>query len=144
MLRELWGWREQEAIAANRPPYFILSSEVVIGIAAASLDSGRDPETLIPKHLTPRRRRGVMDAVAAGRKVHPLPPVIRIRALGATESSKRRFSELEKIRDKRAAELGIDATLIASRAVLVALSHDWDEAAPELMRWQRDLLESVS
>ncbi len=141
VLRELWRWREAEAIAANRPPYFILSSEVVIGIAAASLDPGRDLEPLIPKHLTPRRRRGVIEAVIQGRKAQPLPQVIRVRAPGATEASKRRYVELERIRDHRATELGIDATLIASRATLVALSHDWDSAAPELMSWQRALLQ---
>lgn len=140
VLRELWNWREGEAIAANRPPYFILSSEVMIGIAAASLDPGRPLEPLIPRHLTPRRRRGVVEAVARGRKAHPLPPVVRVRAPGATEASKRRYAELERIRDKRGAELDMDATLIASRATLVALSHDWDKSAPELMRWQRALL----
>src|SRR6185369_9911490 len=35
VLRELWRWRENEAVGANRPPYFILSHEVLIEIAAA-------------------------------------------------------------------------------------------------------------
>ena len=30
VLRELWQWRESEAIAANRPPFFILNHEKLI------------------------------------------------------------------------------------------------------------------
>ncbi len=36
---------------------------------------------------------------------------------------------------------GIDPTLIASRAMLSVLARDWDQHAPELMSWQRELLE---
>src|ERR1043166_9158146 len=36
VLRELWQWRETEAIAANRPPFFILSHESLVDIAAAA------------------------------------------------------------------------------------------------------------
>jgi ribonuclease D len=35
VLREIWHWREQEALAANRPPFFVLSHETLIEIAAA-------------------------------------------------------------------------------------------------------------
>jgi ribonuclease D len=140
VLREVWQWREAEAIAANRPPYFILSSELVIGVAIASLDPERSVEEMLPRHLTARRSRGVLEAVARGRKASPLPQVIRIRAVPPTEQSKRRFAELEKRRNARAEELQIDPTLIASKATLAALSQDWDEAAPDLMHWQRELL----
>jgi hypothetical protein len=39
--------------------------------------------------------------------------------------------------------LDIDPTLIASRGTLSDLAHDWDKQAPELMKWQRELLEKV-
>lgn len=142
VLRELWKWREEEAVAANRPPYFILSSEIVIALAANSMDPTKNLELLIPKHLTPRRRRGLMEAIHQGRKASPLPSVIRVKAAPPTESSKRRFQELEKRRDDRAAELKMDPTLIASRATLASLANDWDAAAPALMEWQRRLLSS--
>jgi hypothetical protein len=47
---------------------------------------------------------------------------------------------LEKRRDAHAHQLGIDPTLIASRATLMELARDWDKHAPELMNWQRELL----
>ena len=52
-----------------------------------------------------------------------------------------RYRDLEKLRDGRAHELGIDPTLIASRATLSELARDWDQHAPELMSWQRKLLQ---
>jgi hypothetical protein len=52
--------------------------------------------------------------------------------------------ELERRRDRCAAELGIDATLIASRAMLVLLAKDWEMHQQELMSWQRELLTSSS
>ena len=30
VLRELWHWREREAVAANRPPFFVLSHEKLV------------------------------------------------------------------------------------------------------------------
>ena len=40
----------------------------------------------------------------------------------------------------RASALAIDPTLIASRATLLALAHDWEKAGAEMMSWQRELL----
>ena len=34
VLRAIWHWREQEAIASNRPPFFILSPDAMVGLAA--------------------------------------------------------------------------------------------------------------
>ena len=36
VLRALWHWREEEAIAANRPPFFILSHDLLVDLAAAA------------------------------------------------------------------------------------------------------------
>ena len=35
VLRELWRWREREALAANRPPFFVLAHEKMVEIAIA-------------------------------------------------------------------------------------------------------------
>jgi hypothetical protein len=68
------------------------------------------------------------------------PDVLRSRPYRQTEAEKRRMIALEKRRDERAIQLGIDPTLIASRAMLVLLAKDWVAHEPELMRWQRELL----
>lgn len=141
VLRELWRWREEEAIAANRPPFFILSHEVLVDIAEAAA-AQRAVEPLVPPHLSPRRRSGLAHAVRAGLQIsadkHPELPQRTGRR--PTEAERRRCAELEKRRDARANQLGIDPTLIASRATLLELARSWTKHAPELMKWQRELL----
>jgi ribonuclease D len=141
VLRELWRWREGEAIASNRPPFFILSHDVLVEIAAAAA-SDRPVDPLLPRHMSERRRVGLSKALAAGMAVPPdeYPRILRSIGRKPSDIHRRRFLELQKQRDSRAAELGIDPTLIASRATLSDLAHDWQAHSPELMNWQRDLL----
>jgi ribonuclease D len=141
VLRELWRWRENEALAANRPPYFILPHDALIKIAA-SVVNGEKVQSLIPSRFSERRRNELKHAIERGLKLaehlqpHPLRPMSRRQ----TEDEKRRFVHLQRRRDERASELGIDATLIASKAMLLALAEDWDANQNELMNWQRELL----
>ena len=141
ILRELWKWREKEAIGANKPPFFVLSHDALVSIAAAA-NRGQPIEPFLPRHISERRRGGVMKAVAHALELSPEhhPKILRHTSRRPNEGEKRRFVELQKHRDTRAAELGIDPTLVASRAVLSDLAYDWDKHAPELMAWQRELL----
>jgi ribonuclease D len=141
ILRELWRWRESEAVAANKPPYFVLSHEKLIEIAAAAATS-RPIEPFLPKHFSSRRRSGVIAAIANALGLSPEkhPGVLRNISRRPSEAEKRRFIELQRQRDARATELQIDPTLIASRAVLSDLAHNWDKHQTELMGWQRELL----
>jgi ribonuclease D len=141
ILRELWGWREREAIAANRPPFFVLAHETMIAICIAA--SERQPvEDLIPPRMHPRRRENLLESVRAAQTLPPekFPQIIRHFSKRPSEAEFRRFRELEKIRDRHAHELAIDPTLIASKATLGDLARDWARHAPELMDWQRELL----
>ncbi len=142
VLRELFRWRETEAIAANKPPFFILSHQLLVDIAGAAAAS-RPVNPLLPRHLSERRRRGLQEAVASGLRLSPEhhPRIPRAVGRRPSETERRRFMELQKRRDDRAAELDIDSTLIASRAMLSDLAHSWDQHAPELMNWQRELLD---
>jgi ribonuclease D len=53
---------------------------------------------------------------------------------------KNRFDELQALRDEQAGGLGIDPTIIASRATLMSLAHDAEEGVAGLQQWQRELL----
>jgi ribonuclease D len=141
ILRELWQWRETEAIAANKPPFFVLSHDSLVEIAAAAA-TGRAIEPFFPKHISDRRRGGVLKAIAHALGLSPEQHPKILRAIGRrpTDAERRRFLELQALRDKRATELVIDPTLIASRGTLSDLAHDWDKHAQELMNWQRTLL----
>jgi ribonuclease D len=143
VLRELWQWRETEAIGANKPPFFVLSHDLLVSIAvAAATQHPVDP--LFPRHLSDRRRGGIAKAIARALALPPEQHPKFLRRVGRrpTETERRRHLELQAKRDAHAARLDIDPTLIASRATLSLLAHDWEKHAAELMRWQRELMEA--
>ena len=142
VLRELWRWRETEAVAANRPPYFIMSHEALIEIAAA-VAMQRPVDPFLPKTMSERRRAGVSKAIAAGLGLSPdqHPKILQRINRRPTDAERKRFVDLEKRRNHRAGELDIDPTLIASRATLSDLAQNWDKHVVELMKWQRELLQ---
>lgn len=141
ILKELWQWRETEAVGANKPPFFVLSHDTLVEIAAAAA-TRRAIDPLLPRHLSERRRGGIMKAIARGLGVSPEhhPKILKSIGRRPNEAERLRFLELQKKRDTRAAELDIDPTVIASRGALSDLAHDWDKHAPRLMKWQRELL----
>jgi ribonuclease D len=141
ILRELWQWREREAIAYCRPPFFILSHERMVDICDAA--AAQQPfENIVPPKMSPRRRETLLEAVNAGLAVPATkhPEILRPKFHRPNEAEFRRFRELEKIRNRHAHELSIDPTLIASKATLGDLSRNWEKHAAELMNWQRELL----
>lgn len=140
-LRELWQWRENEAVTSNRPPYFILSHETLVRLAEADA-AGKPLDPLIPRHLSERRRTGLTKAVAKAQGLAPeqFPRPLRFSFRRPREGEKKRYMELQKRRDDRAQQLKIDPSLIASRATLSDLAHDWEKHSSELMHWQRELL----
>jgi ribonuclease D len=141
VLRELWQWRETEAVKANKPPYFVLSHESLVEIAAAAATS-RPIESFLPRHISERRRSALLKAITAGMGAAPdeHPEILRNISRRPNEAERKRYLELQKRRDARATELDIDPTLIASRAVLSDLAHNWQKYQSELMDWQRKLL----
>ena len=141
VLRELWRWREREAIAASRPPFFVLAHEKMVEISIA-ISEQKPVEHLIPPKMHPRRRDNLLGAIRTAQAVPPenFPKIIKHRSQRPSEAEFRRFREIEKRRDKHAHELAIDPTLIAPKSVLGDLARDWDKYAPELMNWQLELL----
>jgi ribonuclease D len=143
VLREIWRWREQEAVAGNKPPYFVLSHEALVDISAAVIEH-HPIDQLLPRHFSPRRKDALNEAIQKGLAVLPdeHPEILRFHSRRHTEPQRQRFAQLEERRNRRATELDLDPTLIASRATLLALAEDWNQHQGDLMDWQRDLLAS--
>ena len=141
VMRELWQWREDEAIAANRPPFFLFSR-------TRRWWPSRKPPPRISRSnrsSTPSfapAARGIAKAIKAAflRPPDTFPQILRNRTQRPSEAERKRYQVLEERRDAAAHSLGLDATIIASRSVLGDLARDWDKHAPELMKWQRQLL----
>ena len=140
VVRELWRWREREAIAANRPPFFVMTPEMMINLARAAVDS-QPVQQLIPQRFSARRQAGIMEAIQLGLACGAKPKPLRHEHQRLSETQGRRYRELERRRNQRATELGLDPSLIASRATLLELARRGDAAAPDvLMNWQQQLL----
>ena len=141
VLRELWHWREKEALARNQPPYFVLSPERMVALAAAAAQSP-SVEPHLPRHLAEPHKQTLREVITRARSIPPSnhPELLRPAGIRITHEQKRNYHALERHRNRQAALLGIDPTLIGSRATLIALAIDWNAHQHELMRWQRELL----
>ncbi len=142
VVRELYRWREGQALARNKPPYFVLSHEALVSVAERAASRAAAPE--LPAAVHPSQREAVEDAIQRALAL-PEPELpkqeLHQRPARPSDEAQRRFEALRRRRDERAKELGLDPTLIAAKADLLALAEGWDAAAGRLMRWQRALLE---
>lgn len=141
ILRELWHWRDREAVASNRPPFFILTHDTLFSLAVA-LANGESPDAFIPRRYSPRRRERLKRAIEEARAVPecdwPIPRKVRGRRL--TTAQKHQLERLRAWRDRAAARLDLDPTLIASRSMLVTLAAGSPGAEAGLLPWQEALL----
>ena len=118
----------------------MLSHEIVVEIAQRA---GRGGSVELPPGVKEQQQRGVQEALERARVM----PEAELPAQESTQRLPRQSEEvlgrveaIRKRRDQHAADLGIDPTLIAARADLVALAERWDEALGKMMPWQAELL----
>jgi ribonuclease D len=143
VLRRLWHWRDDEALRASKPPYFVVSHELLIAAAAAA-SQAHPVEALLPRHLPAHRRDGLLRAVGEALALPPSewPMVRRLLGRRLTAAQRHRCEDLRRRRDRQAKELGLDPSLIATRSTLIELAADWQAGQGMLMSWQRQLLAS--
>jgi ribonuclease D len=144
ILREIWEWREEEAVAANRPPFFVLSHEDMVRLAAdASHSNVAVTDLRMPIRYSARRREALLDAIERGLRLHEadLPGRLPREFNHPDVQMLRRFHQLKKTRDEAALDLGIDPTLIAAKADLLELARDPENGEGHMMPWQLELLE---
>lgn len=150
VVRALHDFRDRLAREADRPPFKIFSNDTILD--AAKVKPQTDEELAKMKGLTPgHRQRFGRDIVRLVREAMALPeealpergetkPWLRDKELDA------RINALKKVRDKFAAELKIDPSVVAPRHVLAAVAALRPKSVAELdgipaMReWQKRLL----
>lgn len=142
VLRELWHWRESEALRRCRPPFFVLSHDLMVRLAT-SAGNGGEWQELVPRRLSDNRRRALMEAIHRG---HDLPqtehpqPIKQPPRRSISMEQKRRLESLQRQRDQQAEILELDPTLIASRAELVGLAVNAEENVDRMLPWQLEQL----
>jgi ribonuclease D len=87
-----------------------------------------------------RRRKSfeVVTALAMQIPEKEWPKIEKVRRKRPSREQLDRFEDLKKIRDRVAADLHLDSSIIAPRAALDATAADL--SSPALMNWQRQLL----
>jgi ribonuclease D len=139
VLRELWGWREREAEAADRPPFHILQNQELLR-AAETFAAGNQADY---RHFSSRRRQAFRDAAQRALQMPeaewPAPP----RRFGTRPSLEvvRRGEKSRQLRDRVAGDLGLEPAFVASRSTLETIAAAPESAATLLVPWQRRLLE---
>ncbi|HET9378147.1 MAG TPA: HRDC domain-containing protein [Chthoniobacterales bacterium] len=139
VLRALWHWRESEAQQADRPPFQIMRNEDLVGLAQATL-AGSHLD--LPDWLPSSRRRRLLATIHQSLQIPEAewPPRNRHTRVRPTSEQEKRFEQLRLKRDQLAAELALDASVLASRSALEKVVREPDTVETVLMRWQRDLL----
>jgi ribonuclease D len=123
VLRELYELREQLALAADRPPFKILSEATLVALAKTM---PHDTETLAGiVGCTPRviARWGgtILEAIARGRNAPPAAPAAsRPRGPSLSNAARRRIDALRRWRADAAPRLGLDpGVLLPNRLIRV-------------------------
>ena len=139
-LRALWMWRDAEAASWDRPTFMVAGNKQLLEWVQ-SLVNGDKPR--LPKHYRSRRLKSFDLAVQQAQSVPEADWPEKIRG-----QRRRKDKDFEEIlnrylahRDRVAEALGIDGSLIASRAPLEALAAGHEGAHDLFMKWQRELLE---
>lgn len=149
VLRELFHWREEEALRVNKPPFFILPHETLVKISdlrsreSSTAKVVQQLDYLLPRNFSPRRRRELTKAISKASSV-PLDerPLKRLpRPAPLPEVDQNLFEELKKRRDSKAELWDIDPSLIASKASLMHLARKTTQPLAQLLNWQKDALD---
>ncbi len=138
ILRAIWQWRDKEAEVRDRPTFHILQNSKMIETATA-IDTGKP---IYLSELRGSRGQRFDDAVRAALDLPesewPQRPVaIRHRW---TEAQEKEFDRLKEVRDKKAAELNLDPSLLGSRVALETIARSPESASETLLPWQLELL----
>ena len=138
VLRALWQWREQEAKAADRPPFHVLQNHELLS-AAVSFASEKLPDY---RHFSSRRRQAFREAAQSALQLSEEEWPVSQRRFGTRPNPgiMARTEELRRRRDRGARELDLEPTFIASRSSLEAVAADETCATTLLVPWQRKLI----
>lgn len=147
VLHAVWHWREKTAQRLDVPPFKVCSNEVLVRYAQAAEDGCDERAILDAHHLGRRHDRliaSLASAVRAGLERDPQTlPRRRGRDpnhLPLTPEEIALQDQLKAGRDRIAAKLAIEPTLIANRSQLAQIARAPDKIAKVLLPWQTELM----
>jgi len=150
LVKEIWGWREEEAKRRDRPRFKVLSTEQIIPIANWIDQHPEQPLWecgVLPMGVRERKPVSLQEAAARAFATDPAT-LVRAKKKGVfrrwTNEQETRLQKLKDERKRIAEELKMDASLVCTNAVLEAVIGDDDGAASRpselFQRWQWSLM----
>jgi len=147
VLHAVWHWREQTAQRIDVPPFKVCSSDLLLKLAHAA-EAGESEATIVASvHLGRRHDRLAPSLAAAVRAGLARDPKTLPRRRGRdpnhvalTQTEIERLDRIKSDRDRVAAKLQLEPTLIANRAQLAQIARAPKKIDELLLPWQADLL----
>ena len=149
-VKRLHGWRDRVARELDRPPFKVLGNEAIIEIAT-QLPRSADAMGRI-KGLASWHTRKWGDELlsiteeVAGLPEHELPEKVAAKPWLRDRELERSIESLKRVRDRIAADLRIDAAILAPKHVLSAVAELAPreakelDAIPAMRHWQKAIL----
>jgi ribonuclease D len=138
-LRGLWHWRDGEAKSWDKPSFMVAPNRQLLEWCAI-LAEGNKIE--IPKYFRPDRVKRFLATLSAVRDLDqadwPERPAGKRRK--RDKDFERKVDDVIARREKLAAELDIEGSLIASRSVIESLVADEGLPSALLLKWQCECL----
>ncbi|MGC8886471.1 MAG: ribonuclease D [Verrucomicrobiia bacterium] len=140
VLREVWHWREQTAIAENKPPFFVLNHKKLIDIALAATN-GLNFRELIPKNLE-HKIDEIQAAVTRGLETPPerLPAPRKTENPRLNPEQNERLVKILKARNRVAERLKVERSVLITQSEAVEIARNPQLAKSILMKWQYKIL----
>jgi ribonuclease D len=148
VLHAVWHWRESQAQRLDVPPFKVCSNDLLLKLAfSAEADDATERSVLEAVHLGKRHDRifpSLSAAVRAGLerdpKTLPRRPGRDSRFNPLTQAEVERLDRIKEDRDRVAAKLEFEPTLIANRAQLAQIARAPSSLDTILLPWQAELL----
>ncbi len=147
VLHAVWHWREATAQRLDTPPFKVCGNTLLLQIAEAADQGDSEASILERVNLGKRHPRLITSLAAALReglacdpKTLPRRPGRDPNHVSLTQSEVELQDRIKADRDRVAAQLGIEGTLIANRAQLALIARAPKKIDEQLLPWQADLL----
>jgi ribonuclease D len=145
VLHAVWHWREEWARKLDTPPFKVCHNDVLVALAFAA-EEGATAEAVVGRVNLGKRHDRLAPSLATtvrtalGRDPQSLPRRPRVVRQSLTTEQIARQDALRAGRDRRATQLGLEPTLIATRAQLTELACRPGNIDEICLPWQASIL----
>ena len=147
VLHEVWHWRQEQAQRLDTPPFKVCSNEFLVRIAALADEGGTVESILSGVNLGKRHGRligslasAVRDGIERDPRTLPRRPGRDPNHTPLTQEEIELLDRIKEERDRIAAKISIEPTLIANRSQLSQIARSPRKLGEVLLPWQASLL----